>query len=243
VLFTTAPALVAALAKAHAEGRLDQRLGFFAKPKLLIIDELGYLPFEPNPAHLFIQLVSKRYVRGSLLITSNRSVGEWGSYRHPRSAAPPQPGRHHPRRQLPPTRETPRRAHQGSSPRSGPARMTEKIAARVLCPPVGYVSPRAQNAETTSIQVAHHSRLATDAGPDVPGHHSTGVSFSCRQGGSSGCRLTPDATATAAAIRKVVSIWEQLFHKKPAKNKTLPHTHSVLALYRELGLAGDRSII
>jgi DNA replication protein DnaC len=79
VLFTTAPALVAALAKAHAEGRLDQRLGFFAKPKLLIIDELGYLPFEPNPAHLFIQLVSKRYVRGSLLITSNRSVGEWGT--------------------------------------------------------------------------------------------------------------------------------------------------------------------
>jgi hypothetical protein len=48
VLFVTAPALVAALAKAHVEGRLEERLGFFAKPKLLIIDELGYLPFETN---------------------------------------------------------------------------------------------------------------------------------------------------------------------------------------------------
>jgi DNA replication protein DnaC len=78
VLFVAAPALVAALAKGHAEGRLDERLAFYAKPKLLIIDELGYLPFEPNAAHLFFQLVSRRYERGSLLITSNRSVGEWG---------------------------------------------------------------------------------------------------------------------------------------------------------------------
>ena len=77
VLFVTAPALVAALAKAHAEGRLEERLGFFAKPKLLLVDELGYLPFETNAAHLFFQLVSRRYERGSVLITSNRSVGEW----------------------------------------------------------------------------------------------------------------------------------------------------------------------
>jgi DNA replication protein DnaC len=79
VLFVTAPALVSSLAKAHVENRLDDRLGFFAKPKLLIIDELGYLPFEPNAAHLFFQLVSRRYERGSLLVTSNRSVGEWGT--------------------------------------------------------------------------------------------------------------------------------------------------------------------
>ena len=58
VLFTTAPALVAALARAHVDGRLEERLGFYAKPKLLIIDELGYLPFDPNAAHLFFQLVS-----------------------------------------------------------------------------------------------------------------------------------------------------------------------------------------
>jgi DNA replication protein DnaC len=79
VLFTTAPALIATLVKAHAEGRLEDRLGFYAKPKLLIVDELGYLPFEPQAAHLFFQLVSRRYERGSMLITSNRSVGEWGT--------------------------------------------------------------------------------------------------------------------------------------------------------------------
>ena len=79
VLFVTAPALVAALVKAHGEGRLEEKLGFYAKPKLLIVDELGYLPFEPSAAHLFFQLVSRRYERGSLLLTSNRSVGEWGS--------------------------------------------------------------------------------------------------------------------------------------------------------------------
>jgi DNA replication protein DnaC len=79
VLFVPAPALVAGLVKAHVEGRLEERLAFYAKPKLLIIDELGYLPFEPNAAHLFFQLVTRRYERGSLLITSNRSVGEWGT--------------------------------------------------------------------------------------------------------------------------------------------------------------------
>jgi DNA replication protein DnaC len=79
VLFVTAPALVATLAKAHSDGRLEERLGFFAKPKLLIVDELGYLPFEPNAAHLFFQLVSRRYERGAMLVTSNRSVGEWGT--------------------------------------------------------------------------------------------------------------------------------------------------------------------
>jgi DNA replication protein DnaC len=66
------------LARAHQEGRLEERLIFYGKPKLLIIDELGYLPFEPKAAHLFFQLISRRYEKGSTLITSNRSVGEWG---------------------------------------------------------------------------------------------------------------------------------------------------------------------
>lgn len=77
-LFVTAPALLAALAKSHGEGRLEEKLAHFAKPKLLVVDELGYLPFEANAAHLFFQLISRRYERGSLLITSNRTVGEWG---------------------------------------------------------------------------------------------------------------------------------------------------------------------
>jgi len=75
----TATALVANLAKGHTHGRLDDRLVNLVKPKLLIIDELGYLPLEPDAAHLLFQLVSRRYERGAMLLTSNRSVGEWGS--------------------------------------------------------------------------------------------------------------------------------------------------------------------
>jgi DNA replication protein DnaC len=79
VQFVTAATLVAMLAKAHSDGTLDKQLTILSRPKLLIIDELGYLPFEANAAHLFFQLVSRRYERGSILITSNRSVGKWGS--------------------------------------------------------------------------------------------------------------------------------------------------------------------
>jgi DNA replication protein DnaC len=79
VLFTPATILVAQLAKAQADGRLEERLTHYTKPKLLIIDELGYLPFEPDAAHLFFQLVSRRYERGAMLVTSNRAVSEWGS--------------------------------------------------------------------------------------------------------------------------------------------------------------------
>jgi DNA replication protein DnaC len=79
VLFTGATALLAALAKAESEGQLADRLLFYAKPKLLIIDELGYLPFERRSAHLFFQLVARRYERGSLLITTNQLVTQWGT--------------------------------------------------------------------------------------------------------------------------------------------------------------------
>lgn len=79
VLFTSATALLAALAKADTEGQLADRLLFFSKPKLLIIDELGYLPFERRSAHLFFQLVARRYERGSLLITTNQLVTQWGT--------------------------------------------------------------------------------------------------------------------------------------------------------------------
>jgi DNA replication protein DnaC len=79
VLYTTAMSLLASLGKAASIGKLEEQLMFFVKPKLLIVDELGYLPLESNAAHLFFQLVSRRYERGSLLVTSNRGVGEWGS--------------------------------------------------------------------------------------------------------------------------------------------------------------------
>jgi DNA replication protein DnaC len=79
VRFTTATALLAILGKAEAEGSLGEKLTEYSKPRLLIIDELGYLPFERRSAHLFFQLVNRRYERGSLLVTTNQRVSEWGS--------------------------------------------------------------------------------------------------------------------------------------------------------------------
>ncbi len=78
VLFVTATALLAALAKAQHEGRLAEQIAFYAKPKLLVVDELGYLPLEKQTAHLFFQLVSRRYERGSMLLTTNQTVTQWG---------------------------------------------------------------------------------------------------------------------------------------------------------------------
>lgn len=78
VLFISALNLVAGLAKAQVEGRLEERLTYYAGPKLLIIDELGYLPLEKNAANLFFQLISRRYERAATMITTNRSVNEWG---------------------------------------------------------------------------------------------------------------------------------------------------------------------
>lgn len=78
VLFVTATALLSALTRAHAEGKLAEQISFYAKPKLLAIDELGYLPLEKHTAHLFFQLVSRRYERGSMLITTNQTVTQWG---------------------------------------------------------------------------------------------------------------------------------------------------------------------
>jgi DNA replication protein DnaC len=79
VLFVSATALLAALARAEDRGAAGDRLMFFSKPKLLIIDELGYLPFERRSAHLFFQLVARRYERGSMLITTNQVVTQWGA--------------------------------------------------------------------------------------------------------------------------------------------------------------------
>lgn len=79
VRFTTATALLSTLAKAESEGILAEKLMEFTKPRLLIVDELGYLPFERRAAHLFFQLVNRRYERGSLLITTNQRVSEWGT--------------------------------------------------------------------------------------------------------------------------------------------------------------------
>ena len=78
VLFVTATALLAALSRAQLEGKLAEQIAFYAKPKLLVVDELGYLPLEKQTANLFFQLVSRRYERGSMLITTNQTITQWG---------------------------------------------------------------------------------------------------------------------------------------------------------------------
>jgi DNA replication protein DnaC len=79
VLFTSATALLGALSKAETEGQLAERLAFYAKPKLLVVDELGYLPFEKRSAHLFFQLIARRYEKGAMIITTNQVVTQWGA--------------------------------------------------------------------------------------------------------------------------------------------------------------------
>jgi DNA replication protein DnaC len=76
-LFTSAMSVIAALMKAYAENRLEERLKQYGLPKLLIIDEIGYIPIDQHGAHLFFQLISRRYERGSIILTSNQSFGQW----------------------------------------------------------------------------------------------------------------------------------------------------------------------
>ncbi len=77
-LFVPAMGLVAQLMRAEVEGHLEERLSHLAKPAVLIIDEIGYLPFERKAANLLFQLVNRRYEKGSMILTSNQPVGNWG---------------------------------------------------------------------------------------------------------------------------------------------------------------------
>ena len=77
-LFATAAEWVARLAEAHHAGRLQDELVRLGRVPLLIIDEVGYIPFEAEAANLFFQLVSSRYERASLVVTSNKPFGRWG---------------------------------------------------------------------------------------------------------------------------------------------------------------------
>jgi DNA replication protein DnaC len=78
VLFATASQWVARLAEAHHAGRLQTELVRLGRYPLLVVDEVGYIPFEAEAANLFFQLVSSRYERASLIVTSNKVFGRWG---------------------------------------------------------------------------------------------------------------------------------------------------------------------
>ena len=69
--------LIEQLNKAHFENRLPERLKHFAKYRLLIIDEIGYLPMDIQGANFFFQLIAKRYEKNSTILTSNKMFSQW----------------------------------------------------------------------------------------------------------------------------------------------------------------------
>ncbi|MGB9500438.1 MAG: IS21-like element helper ATPase IstB [Dissulfuribacterales bacterium] len=77
VLFTTAIDVINAMSAAKAAGRLKAELKRYLRPEILILDELGYLPIDNNGANLLFQVVSHRYERGSMIVTSNRAYKHW----------------------------------------------------------------------------------------------------------------------------------------------------------------------
>ncbi len=78
VYFVRAHELLEDLRRAQAEHRLERRLRIYLAPKLLIIDEFGVWPYDRMAATAFFTLVSARYERGSIILTSNKGFGEWG---------------------------------------------------------------------------------------------------------------------------------------------------------------------
>jgi DNA replication protein DnaC len=78
VYYTTAADLVARTTRAAMEGRWANTMRFWAGPQLLIIDELGYLPMPGEAASHLFQVISRRYEHGSIVLTTNRGIADWG---------------------------------------------------------------------------------------------------------------------------------------------------------------------
>lgn len=78
VYFVSLTQMMNDLRKAYEENRLERRMRVYLRPKLLIVDEVGYMPLDPVAANLFFHVVGARYERGSMVMTSNKSFGEWG---------------------------------------------------------------------------------------------------------------------------------------------------------------------
>jgi DNA replication protein DnaC len=78
VLFLTLEALITRLMRARLENRIERQLQQFGYPRLLIIDEMGYLPLSRDEAGLFFRLLTRRYEKASLILTSNKSFVDWG---------------------------------------------------------------------------------------------------------------------------------------------------------------------
>ena len=78
VYYTTAADLAARCRKAALEGRWESTMRFFNGPGVLIVDELGYLPMPAEDASALFQVIARRYLKGSIILTTNRGVASWG---------------------------------------------------------------------------------------------------------------------------------------------------------------------
>ncbi len=76
--YVNSSSMISKLRSASQRGSLERALKNLCRPRLLIVDEIGYLPMDREGANLFFQLVSRRYEKGSTIYTSNKSYGEWG---------------------------------------------------------------------------------------------------------------------------------------------------------------------
>jgi DNA replication protein DnaC len=78
IYYTTLDDLIRQLKLAEAAGRYPKKLQTYLRPAVLVVDEVGYLPLSRTEANMVFQLISRRYERGSTIITSNKSFAEWG---------------------------------------------------------------------------------------------------------------------------------------------------------------------
>ena len=78
VLFLTLESMITRLTKARLENRVERQILQFVYPRVLIIDEMGYLPMSRDEAGLFFRLLTRRYEKASTIITSNKSFVDWG---------------------------------------------------------------------------------------------------------------------------------------------------------------------
>lgn len=104
VYFSSLADIVASLAKAERDGALRERIRYYCRFALLIVDEIGYLPVTSGGGNLFFQLVNARYEKGAMILTSNRGFGEWGDIFGDSVVATarqaPSPRRRHPDRRV-----------------------------------------------------------------------------------------------------------------------------------------------
>ena len=113
MLFLTLETLMGRLVRARHENRLERTLQQLVYPRVLILDELDYLPLTREEASLFFRLLARRYERASLVVTSNKSFVDWAEifnrpgpgHRHPRPPAPPRHHHQHQGRELSTPRE------------------------------------------------------------------------------------------------------------------------------------------